>query len=141
MEEKTLAIIKPDGMQNIDKIIEMIYRSGLQIEEYKLESLDENVLDSHYSHLLDKPFYPELRDYMMSGMVAIMILKGENAVERFRLLMGPTNSKNAEIGTIRGDFGTDITRNAVHGSDSKENAFIEIDRFFNKKEKSKKKSF
>ncbi len=141
MEEKTLAIIKPDGMENIEKIIEMIYKSGLQIEEYKLDNLDEDVLASHYSHLLDKPFYPELRDYMMSGMVAIMILKGENAVERFRLLMGPTNSKNAEPGTIRGNFGTDITRNAVHGSDSKENALIEIDRFFNKKEKSKKKSF
>lgn len=131
--QRTLAIIKPDGIEHITKIIEMIYKSELTIERYEVRMLNEKILSEHYSHLLDKPFYPKLKDYMLSGEVVLMILKGKNAVEKLRELMGPTDSTKAPCGTIRGEFGTDITYNAIHGSDSKESAKIEIDRFFNKK--------
>lgn len=133
--EKTLAIIKPDGMKNIDKIMGMLYKEGLRVDNYVVRQLDEDVLSEHYAHLLDKPFYPELKAYMTSGLVAIMVLSGENAVEKLRTLMGPTDSTKAPKGTIRGEFGTDITHNAIHGSDSKENAEIEINRFFKQKQK------
>lgn len=133
--ERTLAIIKPDGIKNITKIIEMIYNSGLTISKYEVKQLDENVLSEHYSHLLDRPFYPMIEEYMLSSEVVLMILEGENAVENLRNLMGPTDSTKAPKGTIRGEFGTDITYNAIHGSDSKENAEIEINRFFRQKQK------
>lgn len=134
---QTLAIIKPDGMAHIENIIEMFYKKGLKIANFKVVSLDEDVLSEHYSHLLDKPFYPKLREYMMSEPVALIKLEGENAVEILRDLMGPTDSTKAEKDTIRGMFGTDITYNAIHGSDSKENAEIEIERFFKEKVKTK----
>lgn len=133
--EKTFAIIKPDGIKNISKIIEMIYNSGLVISKFEVRQLDEEILSEHYSHLLDKPFYPMLQEYMLSSEVVLMILEGENAVENLRNLMGPTDSTKAPKGTIRGEFGTDITYNAIHGSDSKENAEIEINRFFKQKQK------
>ena len=134
-EERTLAIIKPDGLKHTDKIIDMIYENGLRIAKYDVRLLDEDILSEHYSHLIDKPFYPTLRDYMMSGPVAVMVLEGTDAVNKFRTLMGPTDASKAPKNTIRGLFGTDITRNAVHGSDSKENAEIEINRFFKVKQK------
>ena len=134
---RTLAIIKPDGMENIEKIIGMIYKSGLKIAEYDVRTLDEEILKEHYSHLITKPFFPEIVEYMSSAPVAIMILEGENAVLKFRALMGPTDSTLAESGTIRGEFGTDKAINAVHGSDSIENAEIEINRFFKEKDKVK----
>lgn len=133
--ENTLAIIKPDGMFYIDKIIEMFYQNDLKIKDFKVEQLSKEKVEEHYAHLLDKPFYPKLRDYMMATPVALMILEGNNAVEKLRTLMGPTNSALASPNTIRGKFGTDITYNAIHGSDSKENAEIEINRFFEQKQK------
>ena len=136
--DRTLAIIKPDGIKNITKITEMIYASGLVISKYEISQLDEDILSKHYSHLVDKPFYPMLQEFMMSSEVVIMILEGENAVEKLRNLMGPTDSTKAPIETIRGKFGTNITYNAIHGSDSKENAEIEINRFFNQKQKKKR---
>lgn len=132
---KTLAIVKPDGMAHIDEIINMFYENDLKIGSYKIEKLTEEVIEDHYSHLLDKPFYPKLKNYMMSAPVAVMVLEGENAVEKLRKLMGPTDSTKAEPDTIRGKFGTDITYNAIHGSDSLENAKIEIERFFKPKQK------
>lgn len=131
----TLAIIKPDGMKHMDEIIEMFYKNDLSIKKFKVEKLSEEILEEHYSHLLDKPFYPKLRDYMMSEPVAIMVLEGYDAVDRLRELMGPTDSTKANLNTIRGKFGSDITYNAIHGSDSKINADIEINRFFNQKQK------
>lgn len=133
--QKTLAIIKPDGIKNITKIIEMMYKEGLCINKYEVRSLDEEILSEHYSHLVDKPFYPKLKEYMMSGDVVIMELSGENAVDKLRTLMGPTDSTKAPKGTIRGKFGTDVTYNAIHGSDSVENAKIELNRFFRQKQK------
>lgn len=133
--QQTLAIIKPDGIKNATKIIEMIYKEGLKIVKYEVRMLDEEILKEHYAHLIDKPFYPELENYMLSGEVVIMELEGVNAVEKFRNLMGPTNSSKAPKGTIRGEFGTDITHNAIHGSDSESNAIEEIKRFFRQKQK------
>lgn len=133
----TLAIIKPDGMSHLDKIIEMLYKDGLKIKDYKIETLSEELIEKHYSHLLDKPFYPKLKEYMMSAPVAIMILEGYDAVNKLRELMGPTDATKADSNTIRGKFGTNITYNAIHGSDSNENAKIEIDRFFHQKKKVK----
>lgn len=135
VQEQTLAIIKPDGIKNIVQILEMIYKAGLKVEKYEVKLLDENIVDEHYSHLLDKPFYPTLKNYMMSGEVVLMVLSGDNAVEKFRNLMGPTDSTKADKNTIRGRFGIDKTYNAIHGSDSKESAETEINRFFNQKQK------
>ena len=128
--EKTLAIIKPDGIKNIDKIIEMFYENKLKITNYKLVKLNEEILKEHYAHLIDKPFYKKLEEYMLSNYVALIILEGDNAVNKLRDLMGATDSKKAEKNTIRGLFGTDITYNAIHGSDSIESAKTEINRFF-----------
>ncbi|MBR6690693.1 MAG: nucleoside-diphosphate kinase [Bacilli bacterium] len=133
--QETLAIIKPDGIKNAIKIIEMIYKAGLTVKKYEVRMLDEEILKEHYSHLTDKPFYPKLESYMLSGEVILMILEGKNAVEKLRELMGPTDSTKAPKGTIRGEFGTDITYNAIHGSDSELSAINEINRFFNKKQK------
>ena len=79
--EQTLAIIKPDGMKKLSEIIAMISAVGLKINKFVVRRLEEDVLKEHYSHLLDKPFYPEIQEYMLSGVVAIMVLEGENAVE------------------------------------------------------------
>lgn len=136
--EQTLAIIKPDGMKNKEIIKKILLSNDLIIEKSMITTLSEEILGEHYSHLIEKPFYPELRDFMMSGEVEIMVLCGENAVEKLRTIMGPTDSTKAPKNTIRGMFGTDITFNAIHGSDSLENAQIEINRFF-KKEKSLRK--
>lgn len=117
-------------MENIEKIIKMFYDHGLKILEYKLVMLDKEILKEHYAHLLDKPYYKSIEEYMTSNYVAIMILEGRGAVKKLRDLMGPTDSKKAGENTIRGLFGTDITENAIHGSDSVENANAEIKRFF-----------
>ena len=128
--EETFAIIKPDGIKNAVQIIDMLYKNGLKIKEYKISRLTSEILKEHYSHVVDKPFYPRLESFMLSSEVVLMILEGENAIEKLRMLMGPTDSTKAPKGTIRGEFGTDVTINTIHGSDSKETAIIEINRFF-----------
>ena len=134
-KEQTLAIIKPDAIEHTEEIIDILYKKGLTIVDYDLRLLDEEIVADHYSHLKDKPFFPEIVEYMTSGPVALMILEGENAVENFRTLMGPTDSTKAAPDTIRGKFGTDKSTNAIHGSDSVENAQIEIKRFFGGRER------
>lgn len=135
LNEETFAMIKPDGIKNIVKIIEMIYSAGLKIEKYEVRHLDKDILKEHYAHVIDKPFYPELESFMLSDNVVTMIISGDDAVSKLRQLMGPTDSKEAGKDTIRGKFGTDKTRNAIHGSDSKKSAEIEIERFFKQKQK------
>lgn len=135
--EKTLTIIKPDGIKNIDKIIAMFYENNLKIIDYKLIKLDKDILKKHYAHIIDKPYYNEIEEYMTSNYVVIMVLEGYNAIKTLRNLMGVTDSNKAKKNTIRGLFGTDVTHNAIHGSDSVESANIEIQRFF--KDNSKKK--
>lgn len=136
--EQTFIIIKPDGMPNIEKIIEILYKNGLIIEEYKIMDLDEEIINEHYAHVIDRDFFPRLKSFMTSAPVATMILSGENAVAKTRKIVGKTNSLEAAPGTIRNLFGTDSTMNAIHASDSVENAQIEIERFFRKKERIRK---
>ena len=135
MKEYTYIMVKPDGVRKglTGEIVKRIQKNGFEIKLFDVRKLDGDVIDKHYAHLLDKPFYPDLKAFMLSDYVVAMIVSGENAIQGMRDLMGPTNSAVAPEGTIRGDFGNkEITcENIIHGSDSKENALIEIKRFFN----------
>ena len=88
------------------------------------------ILREHYAHVADKPFYPEIEQFMSSSPVIVLALQGEGIVQKVRDLLGPTDSRKAAKGTIRGDFGTEMMKNVVHASDSADNAEIEIARFF-----------
>ena len=137
MKEYTYIMIKPDGVKKelTKEIVKRIQNKGLEIKLFDVRKLTEEIIDEHYAHLIDKPFYPSIKNYMLSDYVVPMIVYGENAVETMRDLMGPTKSCEAPAGTIRGDYGNKekIEENIIHGSDSKENALIEIERFFNLK--------
>jgi len=134
MKEYTYIMVKPDGVRKglTGEIVKRIQNNGFEIKLFDVRKLDGDVIDKHYAHLLDKPFYPDLKAFMLSDYVVPMIVYGENAVNGMRDLMGPTKSADALPGTIRGDFGDkeNITENIIHGSDSRENALIEIERFF-----------
>ena len=112
------------------EVIGRFERAGFEIVASKVMQLDAALLREHYAHVADLPFFPEIEAFMSSRPVMPMILRGENVIAAVRELLGPTNSKEAPAGTIRGDLGTDMMRNVVHASDSPENAQIEIDRFF-----------
>ncbi len=131
--EKTLVLIKPDAIRKIECILEIFYKNNLKIDQFKIMSLDDSIISEHYAHVLDKPFFPELKEFMASTPVVAMVIFGDNAVSKVREIVGKTNPREAAPGTIRNLYGTDLTRNAVHASDSTENAKIEIDRFFNRK--------
>lgn len=137
MKEYTYIMIKPDGVKKelTKEIVKRIQNKGLEIKLFDVRKLSNEIIDEHYAHLIDKPFYPSIKNYMLSDYVVPMIVYGENAVETMRDLMGPTKSCEAPAGTIRGDYGNKekIEENIIHGSDSKENALIEIERFFNLK--------
>jgi nucleoside-diphosphate kinase len=96
----------------------------------KMLQLDSSLLKDHYSHIADKPFFPEIEEFMSCRPVLIIVLEGDSVIDRVRNLVGPTNSLAAPAGTIRGDWGTDMMRNIVHASDSAESATLEIARFF-----------
>lgn len=132
--ERSLIIIKPDGVKKkiIGEIISRFEREGLFIEELKMMKINRKLAHRHYSEHKDKNFFNILIDYITSGPAVIMVICGDNAITRARELMGPTDSRIAKEGTIRGDFGDDITVNVIHGSDSKESAEKEIKLFFNK---------
>ncbi len=134
--EKTLIIFKPDCMQKklVGTVLDRFERAGLAIVACKMLRLTPALLAEHYAHIADKPFYPPLVEFMMSGPVIAMALQGEEAVARVRAMLGPTDSRKAEKGTIRGDFGTDGRVNILHASDSAENGLKEIARFFQPEE-------
>jgi nucleoside-diphosphate kinase len=136
MSDLTFGIIKPDAVaaNNSGKIIQRVLDKGFKIRGLKLLHLSEKQAEGFYAVHSDRPFFRSLVQFMTSGPVVVMALEKENAVPEWRALMGPTNSKEAAQGTLRGDFGTDIERNATHGSDSKENAAIEVSYFFNQLE-------
>ena len=132
--EKTYIMLKPDCLKRglVGEVISRIEKKGYKINDIKLINLDENVLREHYSHLVERPFFPDIVKYMTSGPVIGMIIEGENAVKGMRILMGATNFEEALAGTIRGDYAFNTGENIIHGSDSVQNAQIEIKRFFNK---------
>lgn len=130
--EKSLIIVKPDAVQRnlIGEIVSRIERKGLKITGLKMMSIEDAMLEEHYSHIKDKPFFPGIRDFMKSCPVVVMSVEGINAVSAIRLLVGPTKAWEANAGTIRGDFSLSTQSNIVHASDSIENGEIEIKRFF-----------
>ncbi len=130
--EQTLSIIKPDAVKagNAGSINKIIQDSGLKILKTKEILLSNEEVSKFYSIHSDKPFFDELCIFMTSGPIIVQILEGENAVDLYRKIMGATNPSDAEENTIRKEFATSIQENAVHGSDSKENAIKEINFFF-----------
>ena len=132
MSEVTLSLIKPDAVERnlIGKIVQIFEDSGLVIDQMKKIKVDIDFAKKFYSVHSDKPFFNDLCSYISSGPLVAMVLKGENAVQKNRDLMGATNPKDAKPGTIRNLYAISIDKNSVHGSDSVENAKIEIDLFF-----------
>lgn len=130
--ERTLALIKPDAVEagNIGGILSLIEGSGLRIVAMRMERLTLAQAKAFYAVHRKRPFYRSLTRFMSSGPIVALVLEGENAISRWRDLMGPTDSREAPRGTVRGQFGTDKERNAVHGSDSPESAAVEIPFFF-----------
>lgn len=130
--EKTLSILKPDAVKNniTGKINSYIESSGLKIIAQKMMLLTKKQAELFYEIHKDRPFFGELVEFMTSGPVIVQVLVGENAVSKYRQIMGATDPKQADKGTIRGDFADDISENRVHGSDSLENARKEIAFFF-----------
>ena len=134
--QQTLSIIKPDAVKKgvIGKIIDRFESNGLRIAAMKKVQLSRRDAEQFYAVHKERPFFNDLVEFMISGPVVVMVLEGEDAVAKNRKLMGATNPKEAEPGTIRADFADSIDANAVHGSDSVENAAIEIDFFFARRE-------
>ncbi|MDE7402413.1 MAG: nucleoside-diphosphate kinase [Muribaculaceae bacterium] len=130
--EKTLVLLKPSCVERhlIGEVISRIEKRGIIISGMKMMQLDENILREHYSHLVDKPFFPDLAASMMASPVVAMVLKGVDVVSVFREMVGVTNGRKAAPGTIRGDLSMSGSLNIIHASDSPENAEIEINRFF-----------
>jgi nucleoside-diphosphate kinase len=116
--------------RHVGSVLDRFEKAGFNIIGCKMTRLLPPVLREHYAHVASKPFYPEIERFMGSRPVIVMALKGAGIVQKVRDLLGPTDSKKAAKGTIRGDFGTDMMVNVVHASDSDENARAEIARFF-----------
>ena len=130
--ERTLSIIKPDavGKNVIGQIESRFEAAGLTIVAMKMLQLDDELAGGFYAEHKERPFYQDLVGFMTSGSVVVQVLEGENAIAKNRELMGATNPKEAEAGTIRADFAASIDANAVHGSDSPESAVREVAYFF-----------
>ncbi len=131
--ERTFAIIKPDAVKagHVGEIISAIELSGLEIRCLKRVRLSADICKGFYHEHVGKGFYQELEDFMTEGPVVMMCLQGDGAILKWRDLMGPTNPANAAEGTLRKRFGTNIGRNATHGSDSPVSAAFEVGYFFN----------
>jgi len=134
--QQTLSIIKPDAVSKgvIGKIIDRFESNGLRIAAMKKIKLDDAKAGGFYAEHKERPFFGDLVEFMTSGPVVVMVLEGEDAIMTNRNLMGATNPKEAEAGTIRADFAESIDANAVHGSDSAESAAREIKYFFSDNE-------
>lgn len=130
--EKSLIIIKPDAVQRnlIGEIISRIEKKGLKIVGMKMMSIEDAMLEEHYAHIKDKPFFPGIRDFMKACPVIVMAVEGINTILALRLIVGPTKAWEADAGTIRGDFSLSTQSNIIHASDSIENGEIEVKRFF-----------
>ncbi len=134
--ERTLILIKPDAMQRgmVGKVIGRFEDKGLKIVGLKMLQADSALLETHYSHLKDKPFFPRIREFMSSTPIVAMCIEGNEAINVVRSICGITNSRMAAPGTIRGDWGMSIQSNLVHASDGPETAEAEVKRFFSEDE-------
>ncbi|HVS51675.1 MAG TPA: nucleoside-diphosphate kinase [Opitutaceae bacterium] len=130
--QKTFVIFKPDCMEKhvVGTVLSRFEAAGFEVIGCKMGRLSPALLREHYAHVAAKPFYPEIEQFMSSRPVIMMALQGKDIVQRVRDLLGPTDSRKAAKGTIRGDFGADMMKNIVHASDSDENAKAELARFF-----------
>ena len=130
--QKTLVIIKPSTIQRalVGEVISRFEKKGLQIVGFKMVYLEDEMLEIHYAHLKDKPFFKRIKDSMQVTPVFVIALKGLDAVEVVRRMAGTTNSRTANSGTIRGDYSMSVQENIVHTSDSVENSTTELARFF-----------
>ena len=133
MIQQTLSIIKPDGVSRnlIGTVIKRLEEEGIKILAMKMISMTKTQAKGFYKVHEGKPFFESVTDFMSSGPCVVLVLEGDDVITKYRTIMGATNYKEAEEGTIRRDFATDIEKNVVHGSDSDENARIEISYFFN----------
>ena len=130
--ERTLSIVKPDGVKKklIGEVIKRFEQKGLKIAALRMLKLSKDEAKGFYIVHKDRPFYESLTSFMSEGPIVVMVVEGENAINKIRELMGATNPEDAVPGTIRADFASDIEHNIVHGSDSKESASYEIPYFF-----------
>lgn len=131
-EERSLIIIKPDAIQRsiVGEIVTRFERKGLKIIGMKMMHLKDALVEEHYAHVADKPFFPRIKRFMTSSPVIVIVVAGIKAVDSIRLIVGVTKSYEADAGTIRGDYALSMQSNVVHASDSVENAKAEIKRFF-----------
>lgn len=131
-EEKTLIILKPDAVHRglMGEIITRFERKGLRIVGMKMIELEDALIEAHYVHIADKPFFAGIKNFMKQSPVVVIALSGIGAVAATRVIVGPTKGFEAAAGTIRGDFSLSMQSNIVHASDSIENAGIEVARFF-----------
>jgi nucleoside-diphosphate kinase len=131
--ERTLSIIKPDGVAKniVGEVIKRFEAAGIKIAAMKMLQLTKSQAQGFYAVHKERPFFNSLTDFMTSGPIVVMVLEGENVIARNRKIMGATNFKEAEEGTIRREYATDIEKNVVHGSDAPETAAFEISYFFN----------
>ncbi len=134
--ERSLILLKPDCVKkaHCGEVIDRFEKAGFRLRGAKMIRLSDELLADHYSHVADKPFFPSIVEFMQSAPVVAIALEGDDAVAKVRAMLGPTNSKEAEPGTIRGDFGEDMMVNVCHASDSPENGEIEVKRFFKEDE-------
>ena len=132
--ERTLSIIKPDGVSRgiIGEVIRRLEGAGIEIKAMKMLHMTGKQAEGFYAVHKERPFFASLTHFMSSGPAVVMVLQGNDVIARYRKLMGATNYKEAEEGTIRRDFATDIEKNVVHGSDAPETAAFEIGYFFNR---------
>src|SRR3989338_432459 len=136
MNQRSLIIVKPDALQRnlLGEIIHRFERKGLKIAGLKMMAIDDMKIVEHYSHHADKPFFADLKRFMQSSPVVMMVLEGYEAIDAIRLIVGPTKGRAADAGSIRGDFAMSVQYNNIHASDSAESAKAEVTRFFSKDE-------
>ncbi len=130
--ETTLILLKPDCVTkgHCGDVLQRFEKAGFRIRGCKMMRLGTEILKEHYAHIAAKPFFPEVEEFMQSSPVVAVALEAEGVIDAVRALLGPTDSKKATPGTIRGDFGVDVMVNVVHASDSLGAAKIELSRFF-----------
>jgi nucleoside-diphosphate kinase len=135
-EEQTLILVKPDAIHRslVGEIIKRFEMKGLKIVGLKMIQLEDVLLEAHYAHIKDKPFFAGIKKFMKSSPVIAMVLSGINAVSATRIIVGPTKAYEADAGSIRGDLSLSIQSNIVHASDSVETAKEEVKRFFKEDE-------